>query len=321
VQALGFLPFILAFATFPSCILDPNTLTTILILLCRTAHLEVVPSNSVRFAHPAPMGASKLDEGTTDCTITIDNPSQESPTDANGNLQSPGTAGDTLLLVSNFIHARTPFFLVCSYFVFSTAIYMICSDTLVGIFWFIYMATNFYIAGSTVVEAAFSILPRADARLAVRDLEEKGWIFPTPDDALDTLDIVIVAYLPNERDIILGRVHYFLNEVVYPRDKIHINVVYNTPSPIEPLEGDLMQLTKEYRNLRVVKVPYSTSKAENLNYFFSLNSGGDTLPCKLPFQGDRPPAGLSSVSRLNLRPTLSKGAALSTMQRRPCWPV
>jgi hypothetical protein len=244
---------------------------------CRTAHLQVVLP--IWSALPAPMSASQLDVGTADCTIAIDNPSQEyqSPTPANGNVQSPGTAGDALLLVSNFIHARTPFFLVCSYFVFSTAIYMVCSDALVGIFWFIYMATNFYIAGSTVIEAAFSIQPQADARQAVQDVEAKGWIFPTPDDALDTLDIVIVAYLPNERDIILGRVRYFLNELAYPRDKFHINAVYNTPSPIEPLESDLMQLTKEYRNLRVIKVPYSTSKAENLNYFFSLNTGADFI--------------------------------------------
>jgi DMAP1-binding Domain len=49
-----------------------------------------------------------------------------------------------------FIREWTPFLLVSSYFIFSTCLYMLCNGELISIFWFIYLFTNFYIAGSTV---------------------------------------------------------------------------------------------------------------------------------------------------------------------------
>lgn len=49
-----------------------------------------------------------------------------------------------------FIREWTPFLLVSSYFIFSTCLYMLCNGELVSIFWFIYLISNFYIAGSTV---------------------------------------------------------------------------------------------------------------------------------------------------------------------------
>lgn len=52
--------------------------------------------------------------------------------------------------------------------------------------------------------------------------------------------------------------------------RLRISLVYNTPKPIEPLESRLRQLERDWDQLRVVKVPKSTSKAENLNYFLSL---------------------------------------------------
>lgn len=56
---------------------------------------------------------------------------------------------------SSFISDWTPFCLVVSYYVASTSIYMYCSDGLIAIFWFIFMCTNFYIAGMTVLEGKF----------------------------------------------------------------------------------------------------------------------------------------------------------------------
>ena len=49
-----------------------------------------------------------------------------------------------------FVKEWTPFLLVCSYFIFSTCLYMLCNGELISIFWFIYLVTNFYIAASTV---------------------------------------------------------------------------------------------------------------------------------------------------------------------------
>ncbi len=122
-----------------------------------------------------------------------------------------------------------------------------------------------------------SIAPCRDARKAVTKAQETNWAFPTPDEDLLLLDLVIVAYLPNEKDIIIDRIMYAVEKIVYPKDKIRINLVYNTPRPIEPLETELQDLTTQYSHLRVHKVANSSSKADNLNYFFTLHTGADVI--------------------------------------------
>lgn len=178
---------------------------------------------------------------------------------------------------SAWIHEWTPFMLVVSYFVFSVCLYLICSKKLIAAFWFVYMATNFYIASATVLEAFMSIGPCREARKAITKAQENGWVLPTSDKNLKILDLIIVAYLPNEKDIIMERALYALEKIVYPRDKIRINILYNTPRPIEPLESELHALTKMYSHARVISVPNSTSKADNLNYFLSLDTGADVI--------------------------------------------
>jgi cellulose synthase/poly-beta-1,6-N-acetylglucosamine synthase-like glycosyltransferase len=179
--------------------------------------------------------------------------------------------------LENFIQEWTPCLLVVSYFIFSTCIYMIVTPELILIFWFIYLTTNFYIAGATVVEAFMSLTPIREARKAVRKVAENNWIFPTPDDKLLILDIIIVAYLPNEKDIIMDRMHWALEKIVFPKGKIRINVVYNTPVAIHPLEDQMQEMALKHSQLLVIKVPGSKSKADNLNYFFSLQTGSDII--------------------------------------------
>lgn len=60
-------------------------------------------------------------------------------------------------------------------------------------FWFIYLTTNFYIAGSTVMEAFMSLTPCRDARKAVSKVTKNDWVFPTPDEELLVLDLLIVS--------------------------------------------------------------------------------------------------------------------------------
>jgi cellulose synthase/poly-beta-1,6-N-acetylglucosamine synthase-like glycosyltransferase len=170
-----------------------------------------------------------------------------------------------------FIQEWTPFLLVASYFVFSTCIYMVCTPGMIKIFWFVYLITNFYIAGSTVVEALMALTPLKEARQAVQTAEENNWTFPTSDEDLKTLDLVIVAYLPNEQDIIIDRIEWLLTKVVFPPNKIRFNVLYNTPFAIEPLQSEMHALAHKHDNLRVFNVPNSKSKADNLNYFLSLD--------------------------------------------------
>ncbi len=152
---------------------------------------------------------------------------------------------------------------------------MVASAGIMKIFWFFYLMTNTYIASATVIEALLSIGTVTEAKKAVARVEKKGWVFPTPDSEIAMLDLIIVAYLPNEQDIIMDRIHYLLQKIVYPKDRIFINVIYNTPMAIEPLESQMHQLTEKEPNLRVIKVPNSKSKADNINYYCSLNTGAE----------------------------------------------
>ncbi|NJL55731.1 glycosyltransferase family 2 protein [bacterium] len=68
--------------------------------------------------------------------------------------------------------------------------------------------------------------------------------------------VVIPAYLPAEKNIIINTINYFLS-LDFP---LEIVLVYNTPEDL-PIETELAQMP-----IRVIKVPNSSSKAENLNY-------------------------------------------------------
>ncbi|KAJ4361760.1 hypothetical protein N0V83_010700 [Neocucurbitaria cava] len=159
---------------------------------------------------------------------------------------------------------------------------MVCSEKMIEVLWYVYMLTNTYVSMVTVAEAVLSISVTREARnrvnkVAGNDFKPGAQPWPTPDDRLPILDLIIVAYLPNERDIIMDRVNYLCTKVVYPVDRIRINCVYNTPIAIEPLETELVDLQEKYSQLRVIKVPGSKSKADNLNYFFTLNTGADVI--------------------------------------------
>lgn len=180
-----------------------------------------------------------------------------------------------LAMVSDGVQDWTPFLMVVSYFVFSVCIYMVATAKIMKVFWFVYLMTNTYIASATVVEAMMSVGAFHDAKKTAAKVARKNWTFPTSDASLQKLDIIIVAYLPNEQDIILDRIHYLLENIIYPRDKLCINVLYNTPIPIEPLESELHQMALDHLELRVVKVPGSKSKADNINYYCSLDTEAD----------------------------------------------
>jgi len=118
----------------------------------------------------------------------------------------------------------TPFVLVSTYYIASTAVYTSATEGTIKVFYFFYMAVNFYIAACTVIEAFLGISPLRESRKAAIDVDQKDFHFPTPDDQLPVIDIVIVAYLPNEQDIVKDQVFYALDELVYPRNKLRINL-------------------------------------------------------------------------------------------------
>ena len=183
---------------------------------------------------------------------------------------------DKVLGLSEFIEEWTPWALLVLYFTYSTFFYMALPKDATKVFWYFYLSLSFLVSGTVTIEASHCITPSKDARRAVRRLRETGH-FPTPDEKLPTLDLVIVAYLPNEKDIIKKQIRYALREIVYPKEKITVNVVYNTPYPIEPLETELQELMKQYTNLNVVKVTKSKSKADNLNHFLAHEGKADII--------------------------------------------
>ena len=181
------------------------------------------------------------------------------------------------LTFSDWLIAWTPFCLVVTFYIVSTAIFVMSNEEAIKVFYFFFMATNFYISVTCVVESFLGLTPVQEARAAAIKVEERGCKWMSNDKDLPIIDMVIVAYLPNERDIIRAQVMYAIEELVYPREKLRIKLVYNTPKPIEPLETELHELAGKTRGLEVIKVPGSKSKADNLNYFLNLNTGADVI--------------------------------------------
>jgi hypothetical protein len=97
------------------------------------------------------------------------------------------------------------FILPVTYFV-SVFLYIVLPKSAIQVFWFFYMASDFYIVGNTVIEACLSLTPIEQAQKAVKKIEQNNWRFLTNDKNLPMIDIMIVAYLPNEKDIIIDRI-------------------------------------------------------------------------------------------------------------------
>ena len=81
---------------------------------------------------------------------------------------------------------------------------------------------------------------------------------------------VIAAYLPNEADTIVETVHAFLAQRY--TGGLQIVLAYNTPVPLA-VEDDLARLAREHADLTVLKVPDSTSKAQNVNAALRVAEG------------------------------------------------
>jgi len=84
---------------------------------------------------------------------------------------------------------------------------------------------------------------------------------------------VIAAYLPNEEATILETLEHFLAQRTDGgRDPVQVVLAYNTPFPL-PVEADLERLVAEHQQLVVLKVPDSTSKAQNVNAALHVADG------------------------------------------------
>lgn len=81
---------------------------------------------------------------------------------------------------------------------------------------------------------------------------------------------VVVAYLPNEAATIVPTLRAFLRQD-YPGD-LQVLLAYNSPRRL-PVEDELRELADAHPWLTLLKVPSSTSKAENINAALALVTG------------------------------------------------
>jgi peptidoglycan/LPS O-acetylase OafA/YrhL/cellulose synthase/poly-beta-1,6-N-acetylglucosamine synthase-like glycosyltransferase len=81
---------------------------------------------------------------------------------------------------------------------------------------------------------------------------------------------IIAAYLPNEAATIVGTLQAFLRQE-YPAD-LQVILAYNTPHPL-PIEEELQALADSRPRLTLLRVPSSTSKAQNINAALQVVTG------------------------------------------------
>ncbi|MGC7098896.1 glycosyltransferase [Amycolatopsis lurida] len=81
---------------------------------------------------------------------------------------------------------------------------------------------------------------------------------------------IIPAYLPNEAATIVDTLHAFLRQDY--GGPLQIILAYNSPHAL-PVEEDLRALAAEDPRLVVMQVPYSTSKAQNVNAALEVVTG------------------------------------------------
>jgi hypothetical protein len=123
---------------------------------------------------------------------------------------------------SDWLMAWTPCCLVISYFIVCTAIFVMCSTTAITVFYYFYMVANLYIAIVAVIESFLGLSPVRKAQAAAEKAQDGK--FPTEsEEDLPTMNMVMVAYLPNEKDIVVGQLMYALEELVYPKEKLQIS--------------------------------------------------------------------------------------------------
>ncbi len=81
---------------------------------------------------------------------------------------------------------------------------------------------------------------------------------------------VIAAYLPNEADTIVETVEHFLTQQY--AGGLQVVLAYNTPVPLA-VEDELAAMAEQHPDLLVLKVPDSTSKAQNVNAALRVAEG------------------------------------------------
>lgn len=100
-----------------------------------------------------------------------------------------------------------------------------CSSEAVDVFYYFNMVESLYIALVAIIESFLGISPVRRAQIAADKVQSEK--FPTDsENCLPTMNMVMVAYLPNEKDIVVGQPLYALEELAYPKEKLKISEAF-----------------------------------------------------------------------------------------------
>jgi cellulose synthase/poly-beta-1,6-N-acetylglucosamine synthase-like glycosyltransferase len=121
------------------------------------------------------------------------------------------------------------------------------------------------------VAAPAGALDRIAGRVK-RALGVAGARHPEPVRAVPRSTLIVAAYLPNEREIILETLRAILATVRRPKDGLELILAYNTPTDL-PVEDELRALAAHNPELVLLRVAGSESKAENLNAGIAIATG------------------------------------------------
>ncbi|WP_008313779.1 glycosyltransferase family 2 protein [Leptolyngbya sp. PCC 6406] len=99
-----------------------------------------------------------------------------------------------------------------------------------------------------------------------------GARIPAPLLPLPRCSFLVVAYLPNEQDIILETLIHILEHIHRPKAGLEVILAYNTPMDL-PVESALQALARQHPELQLLRVKDSRSKAENLNAALEIVTG------------------------------------------------
>lgn len=167
---------------------------------------------------------------------------------------------------------------------------MTSTDTTIKALWFLYLASSFIRSSVAVLEAHLSTKPFEAAQKRLESLRESGTKLGISDDELPLMNLVFVAYLPNEKDIIIDTLTHALKNVDYPRAKLRVDLVYNTPYSLPEVEERLADLSLAHSNFRSTRVFQSITKAENVNWFLQTSKPHGIVAL---FDADHRPAPLA----------------------------
>ncbi|UZJ53099.1 hypothetical protein CBS101457_002419 [Exobasidium rhododendri] len=178
--------------------------------------------------------------------------------------------------ISLLVYEWTPWAMTFSYCATSVFLYMIIPPSFHAGLWYMFVILQTFVTLTVVTEGICSITPAIKSRKARRAAKAHGFNLG---EKAPKIDLIYPCYLPNEQDIIMRQMRYALREISYPRGRLTIYFVYNTPYDLPEIEEEMRTFEMAHDNLCIIKVPGSKSKADNVNYFLNQvqDSGADII--------------------------------------------